>query len=59
MSDPAQDATCDWYIEVSIEEARLIREGMPPWEATEEAVRIVSTRRQAAAKDGRRKAVRR
>ncbi len=47
--DSAHSEIISWESEVDREEARLIRQGMPPWVAARQAVQIVQTRRQASA----------
>lgn len=47
MNRALQEAMDEWDAEVGREAARLIREGTPPFQATDEAVNIVQRRRRA------------
>lgn len=47
-----ESASRDWAREVDAESARLIERGVPPYDAIEQARRIVSRRRARAACEG-------
>jgi hypothetical protein len=49
LSREVLSAMGEWDIEVSSETARLIRSGIPPYEAASKAVEIVTRRRKKAA----------
>jgi hypothetical protein len=53
MHYKTRDAIREWDLDVDLETARLIREGTPPYDAVEQAKKIVSRRRmKKAQKDG-------
>lgn len=48
MANNIKVETISWDVEVDLEAARLIRQGVPPWVAVGQAVQNVSKRRKEA-----------